>query len=337
MTMSGISASRACSRSVVPSRRDCALACGSAICCRRSWLVPSRSAPPLFLSWLIWKPSTDRQRRDSLASPCPAGRGGVDDRRDALGQARTNTRMGSRTEPSRRFRRRNSSDDVTSLPPATMSVSRVGFASEASTGRRTASLRGCPVICSVAATMRGSCSPWRSRMVSSACAGRQAVTGGEPLFPPAQVGSQAIENVLLVAHAENWQKPFRHDGLVTEESLGDLAQGCQCIGHSSACVNAVGGRRGGRKGGARRGTGLSVVWRGAQGARRGDGPRTGRCGWGRGGARRPRPAQQKPVMGETLADLDGEAEHPLAHGDAGQDVIGQARGGVGHPAPQATG
>jgi hypothetical protein len=33
--------------------------------------------------------------------------------------------------------------------------------------------------------------------------------------------------------------------------------------------------------------------------------------------------------------LEGEREHPLAHGNRGQDAVDEVRGGVGHPAPGA--
>jgi hypothetical protein len=41
-----------------------------------------------------------------------------------------------------------------------------------------------------------------------------------------------------------------------------------------------------------------------------------------------------PVPGQALRELIRQAEHPLAHGDRGQDVFDQVGGGVGHAPAQ---
>jgi len=47
--------------------------------------------------------------------------------------------------------------------------------------------------------------------------------------------------------------------------------------------------------------------------------------------------EQLAVPGQPLADLEGEAEHPLAGGRVGQDVVDEVGGGVGPAAAQAGG
>ena len=51
----------------------------------------------------------------------------------------------------------------------------------------------------------------------------------------------------------------------------------------------------------------------------------------------PQGAQQRAIPGQAVADLEGETEYPLAHGDVRHDLIDQARGGVCHAAAHAAG
>ena len=41
------------------------------------------------------------------------------------------------------------------------------------------------------------------------------------------------------------------------------------------------------------------------------------------------------VVGQAVAQREGNRQDPLAHGDFGNDAIDQVRGGVGHPPPRA--
>jgi hypothetical protein len=46
-------------------------------------------------------------------------------------------------------------------------------------------------------------------------------------------------------------------------------------------------------------------------------------------------ADQRPVPGQAVTDLVGEAQYPLAHRDGGEHLLGQPRRRVGHATAQA--
>ena len=48
-------------------------------------------------------------------------------------------------------------------------------------------------------------------------------------------------------------------------------------------------------------------------------------------------AHQLAVPGQAIANLEGQTQHPLAHGDRRQDLVDQTSGGVHHAPSHATG